>query len=564
MIPATVFNRYKTETFLVLSILSSLLFSTLPMVHFISALFILKLVLRNKPFIFLSVLLLASALLSEYSLLIIDKYDNSGKLNSYRTSKGVYKTDTVLSTGTMVFGAFNTEDRRYYNIITDNSSTADIPLPVIGNILKLRNNYSEQLFYLSGGKLTLPQALLMGNKSYLSTDIKDQFTILGLNHLLAVSGMHVGLILLIMYSFTIQIPQKVRFLILVTLLILFAPLAGLKIPVLRAVFFSAVIMTALFFDTKTDIKKLLLFTAGFFILLSPSTITDASFILSFSAVFGIISLMNKGYGKLFSLLTVGFIATAFTLPAVLYMFGTFNILSIINTIIVLPFIYLILTTSLFGLFFTELSIAPLLFLQDMTKNVVTLLVKFTDFAFVLHKVDISTVLIIIFILAASVYFKRIWIMALVFIIPFLPANTQDGIYVPNLIRSKCFILKSESNHIFYQGQYSDFKYKVLPFIAELGINKFDTGQIRIYGGKNNFIKIDTPAKSVENICINENKDHCNIVFMTKSNSLHKSNIDNRKKYIIYKNRIEAENIYQLSKTGKIFINEGQFHYDHKD
>lgn len=557
-------NKYKTEFFLIFSILSAFFLPQMPVIHLISAMIILKLFLKNKSFLLLAVLLIVSSLASEYSLLIIDQYPGYGKTNSYRSTKGIYKTENNISVGTIIIGTFDEEDRNYYKIIKDKSSSVTITLPVVSSIINFRNDFSDRIYYLSGGQLQLPQALLMGNKSYLSTDIKDKFTILGLNHLLAVSGMHVGLILFIIYSFTLKLPKKMRFLILVILLMFFAPLAGLKIPVLRAVFFSSTIMIALFLDTKTDIKKLLLFTAGIFLLLSPSTLTDASFILSFSAVFGIVYLMEHGYGKIMSLLVVGFVATAFTLPTVLYMFGTFNILAIINTVIMLPFIYLLLTTTIFGLFFTKLSIAPLIFLEGMTKQVADLLIQLTSFAFVMHKIDISMVVIIVIILMIALYFKRIWLISFVFIIPFLPVYAENGIYIPNLKRSKCFIQKSESNAIFFQGQYSDFKYKVLPFIATLGINSFDSGQVRVFGGKNNFIKIKQVTDKFDGICINSTSDNCSVIFITKSNTLKKSEIDNQKKYIIYKNYFESDNIYQISQTGKLFISEGKFDYENKD
>jgi competence protein ComEC len=558
------FKNYKTELFL----LSSILFGSLNIqnifLHILLSLIILKLFINKKEFIIFSVIIALIITFFSFSTLIINKTNHYGSIISYKTTKGILKTKKEYDIGSILIGKFKVIDKKFYKIIKSDGKLINVKLPYLQEILKFRKDFSDRLYFISGGKLTLPQALLLGDKSYLDSDTKDMFTLLGLNHLLAVSGMHVGLLVLIIYLICRGFHPKIRYLIISLFLINFLFLAGLKIPVIRSVIFSLVIMLALFFDIKVNIKKFILFLAAIFILISPSTIHDISFILSFMAVFGIIYMLENDKSKIYSLVLTGVVATAFTLPAVLYFFGMFNILSILNTIVLLPFIYLMLTTALFGLIFTKLSIAPLIFLENLINFIVSYLSKISGHFFILNKIGIFTVIIMIIILLVSIYFKKIRLVLIVLLIPFLPLKHENGIFIPAFSRSKSIIELSNENKIYFMGSHSDFRYKLLPYLAELNVRNFDYGKIKIFGGKNYFINVKNKGVIFDDISINKKLSDVKYVYLTKSNSINSNNKDYDKKYIIYKNKFRADNIIELKKSGNLIIKKNGIIYENKD
>ena len=99
--------------------------------------------------------------------------------------------------------------------------------------------------------------------------------------------------------------------------------------------------------------------------------------------------------------------------------------------------------------------------------------------------------------------------------------------------------------------------------AKYGIKEFDYGSIRIFGSKNNYIRIKEQGENFTNICLNEKDKECFILYHTSSNSITKKDLDNKTLHIIYKNKLEDRNIYELSKTGDIIIDKGKIKlYDH--
>jgi competence protein ComEC len=545
---------YKAESFLFLSVINALIFQNIKLISFLILLTILILYFWQKKIIILLILLIYFT--SSYGYFIIYPYENKKTLN--KTVSTFLIADKKYQSGTIIFGKSKKINKYKYKLTHKYFS---FKMPLISNILKFRNNFTEKIFNLSGGNITLPQALLLGNKSYLSNDFKDKFTVMGINHFLAVSGMHVGLILLFLYNIFFFFPQKVRKIFVSFLILILIPLAGFKIPVIRAVTFAFILMTASILDTKADLKKLLLFLAGMFLLISPQAITQPSFLLSFSAVFGILHFLEKKYNMIFSILLTGIVATVFTLPFVAYFFGTYNILSVLNTLIFLPLVYFGLCLSVFSLAFTQTSIEPLIIFEKIFHKTTDLFYKISFDLFTLNQLSTLSILILIIIILTALYFKKVLLLIPLLILPYIQFNHQKVIYIPSFKRAKAIIQTGTTTKIYYLGNYSTFRYKLIPFLAKININKFDEGTLKIFGGKNYFLKIKEKLTKFENLCINESNRQCPFVLYTKSNRINKFNIDNEKIYIIYKNRYKSKNIYELKKYKNIKIINGKIFYE---
>ncbi|MFQ5769778.1 MAG: DNA internalization-related competence protein ComEC/Rec2, partial [bacterium] len=141
----------------------------------------------------------------------------------------------------------------------------------------------------------LLQGLMIGNRGEITIELREAFSKLGVIHILAVSGLHVGFIIIIfmgVFGF-LRIPY--RFLVLLTLigLIFYAYLTNLKPPVVRASIMGGLILLGTLLERKTDIFNTLALAALIILIFNPLELFQSGFQLSFAAVLSIIYLYPK-------------------------------------------------------------------------------------------------------------------------------------------------------------------------------------------------------------------------------------------------------------------------------
>ena len=135
-------------------------------------------------------------------------------------------------------------------------------------------------------------AMFLGDKSSLPREIKDAFATSGLSHILAVSGLHVGVIYLglgMLLFPLIRIPHgpKVRQVLILIGLLGYMLLAGAGPAVVRAVLMFGLLILVKLFGKKSHLLTALSFSAWIQILIDPMIISQIGFQLSYAAVLGI-------------------------------------------------------------------------------------------------------------------------------------------------------------------------------------------------------------------------------------------------------------------------------------
>ena len=214
------------------------------------------------------------------------------------------------------------------------------------------------------------QALVLGDRSELDTHIQEEYAKAGAVHLLAISGLHVGVIMLLLQSFfgyLIPLTYKCRGWVLFAMITLslwsYAFLTGLSPSVLRAVtMFSFLSFSNVLQRPGLPMQQLWL-SLLVLILIRPSLVYEVGFQLSYAAVFGILWVMPKLHSlfqskwvffqKGWSLLVLGCIAQLSTLPLSLYYFHQFPGLFWISNLVIVPLLGVVLVTGLLGV-----AIAP--------------------------------------------------------------------------------------------------------------------------------------------------------------------------------------------------------------
>ena len=190
---------------------------------------------------------------------------------------------------------------------------------------------------LNGKELAIAKALILGDKSLLDTEVKNSFTNTGAMHVLAVSGLHVGIIMQILMVFfgffSSWISRKTSILTVVAIMWIYAVITGLSPSVLRAVFMFSVLVLAQISGKQHNSINSLFFTAFVIFLFDPFTLFDIGFQLSFLAMLGIflfyrpieevIFFENKILKKVWQGTAIGFAAQLMTTPLSLYYFHQF-------------------------------------------------------------------------------------------------------------------------------------------------------------------------------------------------------------------------------------------------
>ena len=128
-------------------------------------------------------------------------------------------------------------------------------------------------------------SILLGDKSFLSNDVRDSFNNSGVAHILALSGMHVaiimGIILLLLFPLQLMGMRKLRYVIALALIWAYAFMTGLAPSTVRACVMTSFMVLALLTQRRNKAVNSLLASAFIIILVDPASVYDIGLQLSF-------------------------------------------------------------------------------------------------------------------------------------------------------------------------------------------------------------------------------------------------------------------------------------------
>jgi len=178
---------------------------------------------------------------------------------------------------------------------------------------RLRQNVAEGISrsgvsHRSGAVL---RALVVGDRSILSQEDKSVFAATGTSHLIAISGLHIGLVAALVYFLAQQgwrrfprlcsrWPAKVAAApFAMSAALAYAAMAGFSIPTQRALIMLLVVMSGMLFRRATEPARVLGLALFAVVLWDPLALISAGFWLSFGAVAAILFLAHRGRGRFF-------------------------------------------------------------------------------------------------------------------------------------------------------------------------------------------------------------------------------------------------------------------------
>lgn len=207
---------------------------------------------------------------------------------------------------------------------------------------------------ISNGAASLSIAFCTGDRRYMSDSDKQAFSQAGLAHILAVSGLHIGVITIILSAllFPIRGPRmnKFKFFTILACIWFYVAFTGLSSSAIRAAIMVSFVYASKIFLRKHSSINALAASAFFILIFSPNAIYDVGFQLSFLSVTGILLWANNllprssnpilNYAS--SSLSVTLAAQLATAPLIIYYFNSFPTSFFITNFVIVPLLPLIL------------------------------------------------------------------------------------------------------------------------------------------------------------------------------------------------------------------------------
>lgn len=228
------------------------------------------------------------------------------------------------------------------------------------------------------------EALLIGYRYDLDRDLVQAYSNTGVVHVIAISGLHLGMIYGLLVWILSSLPSKnttqwIKAILILCVLWLFTLIAGAAPSILRSAVMFSFIVIGQCISRRTNMYNSLAGSAFCLLVFNPFMLWDVGFLLSYSAVTGIVLFMKPVYGllnfenklldKIWQLSAVSLAAQILTLPFVIYYFHQLPLLFLATNLIVVPLSGFILYGELLLLI---LSFFP--FLASVTGKLLGLLI----------------------------------------------------------------------------------------------------------------------------------------------------------------------------------------------
>ena len=308
--------------------------------------------------------------------------------------------------------------------------------PTVPNIFKKSIIYPVKEYtlsaiekYIGGDEGEFMKGLVLGERSNISKEIKENFVNDGISHIIAVSGLNVAYVIIIITLFLQLFPLRNSGRVLITMLVLvfYMNLTGNVPSIVRATIMSCVFLASQLFERKTISLNAVALSALVILLVDPRQIFDAGFILSFWAILSMVFIFPKLQNILKSvkflnnpgspvkriiyasfIFVMGTLAAQIgTIPITAFMFKKISLVSLVTNMVAIPVSNLAMAMG-FLLVFTSLVSSWVASAIGITSGfILKMLLVFIDFFAHLNYSFIETYTadyFFLFCFYASVYF----------------------------------------------------------------------------------------------------------------------------------------------------------------
>ncbi|MBE0652834.1 MAG: ComEC/Rec2 family competence protein [Bacteroidales bacterium] len=348
---------------------------------------------------------------------------------------------------------------------------------------KLQQHIRQTAHSKGGLNYEVMLAICTGDKSELDRDLKTSYSQAGAIHVMAVSGLHVGMIWMFLSYLTFFLSRKpsgriIQFFILIAVLWFYALLTGLSASVIRSCTMFTIASAANLLKRNKGIYNSVFIAALVQLTADPLLILDAGFQFSYTAVSSILlfqpitaSIFNSRYiilRRIMELVSVSISAQILTFPLSVYYFHQFPTYFILTNVCVIPLVTLMMIgflTSVLLIFIPAIS-GNLIFLSLLISELMNDCIAVVNWlpGSLIQNLNFSLLQIIILFLAALIFlrflitrkFLVMRIILLLFIIAFVDGicnykiKHRDSVCIFNVRGSTIIeIHKGKDHWIFY-------------------------------------------------------------------------------------------------------------------
>ena len=315
---------------------------------------------------------------------------------------------------------------------------------------------------MSEDNAAIAYAVLFGDQSGISYEVNQSYRDSGIIHIIAVSGFNIGFLIAVLYTaFShARIKRLVSFIITCVIIVLYAYFCGFAPSVVRASIMGIVTMSAQIFGRRYDALNSLGLSGFIILLLNPLTAFDVGFLMSVFCVIGIVSLSPlfiRFLDRFLPTTIASYIAVSFSaqiaiLPFLASFGSTFNLLSFIINLFVIP-LFAVMYPYLFFISFLSLLLP---FLSVMLVPVDWILSICYFFAYIFSTSALQIKLIPLSILTSTIFYFLVFTMGeLVMIKPMTKFFVSSMIlFLCVLSFGFCYISNSLSSSIVYLNSYN--------------------------------------------------------------------------------------------------------------
>jgi len=189
-------------------------------------------------------------------------------------------------------------------------------------------------------------ALYLGNREYIHPYVQIAFKQAGVLHVLAASGLHVGIIIFGIMALCrlLSAPKKISVLLAALCVCTYLFISDQPVSLVRASLMCLIGALCIAFNAQRHSINILCITACIILCLYPYELFSAGFQLSFLATAGILLLYNKyheglrHYGKAAAPLAMTFAAQLFTMPVMVCHFQELSIIAFVSNLVIIPLV----------------------------------------------------------------------------------------------------------------------------------------------------------------------------------------------------------------------------------
>jgi len=350
-------------------------------------------------------------------------------------------------------------------------------------------------------------ALLIGEKGFLDYELRNEFSKTGTAHLLALSGLHVGIISILIYLILGFINIRwIKLILFVLILIFYNSLIGFYPSSVRASLMSIIAVFGILQERQIHPLNSLSLAAIIMLMFDNNLILNPGFQMSIFSVLGILIFYKIIFDKLkfiFKNDNLNFILNSISItlaasltvsPIVSYYFGIFSFISPLSNLLEIPLVSLILIGSIITLFTSFISFNFAIYfgltveiLIDILFNINSYLANF-NFSFISGDYTILISLFFSIVVLLILYSNNIKLMVFRIIYSTILLILAINYFYPDNINNDVYIINK--NYVMLIGDTSSKKNNyVVIFDRKPGLDVFDDKYIKYIVNNYDSIKL---------------------------------------------------------------------------